>query len=302
VIDVFLQMAALLGCGVAWRALRPGGLDAETTRRVLAGVVYHLLLPALVLVVLWRAPVGADTLRIAVVAGGGVVTAFGLAWAAYRLFRLERAPLLALLLASAFGNVTYLGLPVLESTLGPWARSVAFMYDLFACTPLLLLIDAWLARGSGAGDRSWGKALLRVPPLWAAALALALNFAEVPCPEWLEMLLQRLGVPVVPLMLFSVGLALSWQPGWGRRLGILIPSVVIQLVVTPLVVAGLADGVGLSGDLRRAVVLEAAMPTMVLGIVVCDRHRLDTPLYAEALTVSTALSVASLPLWLHVLG
>jgi len=44
-------------------------------------------------------------------------------------------------------------------------------------------------------------------------------------------------------------------------------------------------------------VLEAAMPSMVLGLVLCDRFRLDTTLYALAVTVTTLLSLLSLPLW-----
>jgi len=41
------------------------------------------------------------------------------------------------------------------------------------------------------------------------------------------------------------------------------------------------------------------MPTMVLGLVICDRFKLDTSLYAEAVTVTTALSLITLPLWLE---
>ena len=59
--------------------------------------------------------------------------------------------------------------------------------------------------------------------------------------------------------------------------------------------------IGLSGDLRAAVVIEAAMPSMVLGIVLCDRFKLDVGLYATAVTVTTALSIVALPVWFHLL-
>jgi predicted permease len=48
-------------------------------------------------------------------------------------------------------------------------------------------------------------------------------------------------------------------------------------------------------------VLEAAMPAMVLGIVFCDRFGLDTGLYAAAVTLTTALSLVTLPLWFALL-
>jgi malate permease and related proteins len=60
---------------------------------------------------------------------------------------------------------------------------------------------------------------------------------------------------------------------------------------------GAAALLGLHGELRTAVVLEAAMPSMVFGVVLCDRYGLDTGLYATVVTASTALSLFTLPLW-----
>ncbi|MGM0595375.1 MAG: AEC family transporter, partial [Pseudomonadota bacterium] len=111
-----------------------------------------------------------------------------------------------------------------------------------------------------------------------------------------------LAAGVVPLMLFSLGLGLRWDSGWGGRLALVIPVVVIQLLVTPLVVWWASDLMALQGGVRTAVVLEAAMPSMVLGIVLCDRYRLDSSLYAMAVTLSTALSIISLPLWFSLLA
>ena len=62
--DVFTQMAALIACGIAWRIWRPLGIHADTSRQSLTGLVYVLLLPALVLHVLWKSPLGLDSLRI----------------------------------------------------------------------------------------------------------------------------------------------------------------------------------------------------------------------------------------------
>jgi predicted permease len=43
--------------------------------------------------------------------------------------------------------------------------------------------------------------------------------------------------------------------------------------------------------------MEAAMPSMVIGIVLCDRYGLDTGLYAAAVTLTTLLSLFTLPVW-----
>lgn len=303
---VIAQMGVLIGAGVVLRLTRPGGRDPELLRRGLTDIVYYLLLPALVLDALWRTELGVDTLRIAVLAATGVLASLWLAGAGCRLCRVPAATRGALLLAAAFPNVTYLGLPVLEATFGPWARGVAIQYDLFACTPLLLTVGILTARRYGSGEAQVPAGILRpllqVPALWAALLAVVLNRSGVAEPAVVESLLRLLGNAVAPLMLIALGLGLRWLGSDPRQLARVLPVLLIQLLLMPLLVWGLALASGLDGRLLAPVVLEAAMPSMVLGMVLCDRYGLDTPFYATAVTLSTALSLVTLPLWYQVLS
>jgi len=298
------QMAALIGVGVAWRWLRPGGLDADRARAAVATLVYYLLLPALILSVLWRAPLGLESGQVALSAAGGVAAMLALTWLLLRPFRVSRRVRGTLLLAAAWPNATYLGLPVLEATFGDWARRIAIQYDLFACFPLLMTAGVLIARhhGDHGGPENPLATLLKVPPLWAAALAVALNLGGVPLPAPLADLLGDVGDAVPALMLLALGMGLTWGAwSWG-----LVPAaalvVGLQLAVQPALVAALAGAAGLAGQPLQAVVLEAAMPTMILGVVLCDRYGLDTALYAKAVTLSTALSLVTLPLWFGLLG
>ncbi len=297
--EVIGQAAVLIVLGVLWRMTTPQGLDADTLRNSLTTLVYVLLLPALVLLVLWRAELSVDAVKVAVLAALGVGVGMGAAWLWFRLQHPAPAALGALLLAAAFPNATYLGLPVLEASLGPWARAIAIQYDLFACTPLLLSVGIMLAQhygGSGNGVHPL-RNLMRVPPLWAAIFGVTLNLLQVPLPTIPAKVMEMLASGVVPLMLFSLGLGLRWGGGWKQRISLVTPVVVIQLLLTPLVVWGASSALDLQGPVRTAVVLEAAMPSMVLGIVLCDRYRLDSSLYAMIVTVSTAFSIVTLPLW-----
>ncbi len=302
--EVIGQAAILILCGVLWRLFTPQGLGADTLRHSLTTLVYVLLLPALVLLVLWRAELTLDAVRVAVLAALGVGGGMALAWLWFRLQRPTSAAMGALLLAAAFPNATYLGLPVLEASLGPWARAIAIQYDLFACTPLLLSVGIMLAQhygGSGDGVHPL-RNLMRVPPLWAAIAGVVLNLLQVPLPAVPARVMEMLAAGVVPLMLFSLGLGLRWGGGWAQRLSLVMPVVVIQLLLTPLLVWGASELLDLTGAIRTAVVLEAAMPSMVLGIVLCDRYRLDSALYAMSVTVSTAFSIFSLPFWFSLLS
>ena len=301
--EVLVQMGGLILCGVFWRLRHPLGLKADDVRQTITALVYVLLLPALVLQTLWQAPLGLDVAKVAIVAGSGVLAGMLAAHLIYRFSGTPKKIAGAMILASAFPNATYLGLPVLESTLGEWARSVAIQYDLFACTPLLLTVGMIIGRhyGSGANGENMLASLLKVPPLWAAVVAVALNSADVPMPSLLQNWLQMMGGAVVPLMLIALGMGLQWSSFRLHNLPTVAPVLIIQLLGMPLLVWGLAHILGLRGDLLTAVVLEAAMPCMVLGLVICDRYRLDTGLYASVVTLSTALSMVTLPFWFGLL-
>jgi hypothetical protein len=297
--EVIGHMAVLIACGVLWRMMSPMGLDADTVRQAITGLVYALLLPALVLLVLWRAPLGVDVLRVALSAAIGVVIAMLLAGICYRFLGVPRRVAGALVLAAAFPNATYMGLPVLESIFGPWGSTLAIQYDLFACTPLLLTLGILLAKRYGDNHDSENAflGLLKVPPFWAAIIAVALNLLEVPQPSWSADLLQMMGGAVVPLMLIALGLGLRVHSIQLSSLPVLIPAVLIQLLVMPLLVYGAALWLGLSGKTLVAVALEAAMPSMIIGLVLCDRYGLDTARYAITVTLTTAVSLLTLPLW-----
>jgi len=294
-----IQMAALILCGVAWRYLAPGGQDAKTTRVALTGLVYYLFLPALVLLVLWQASLGVDSLRIALLAATTVLVSLLLMSWLCNVCKMDGPTRGAALIAAAFPNVTYLGLPVLEATLGKEARSIAIQYDLFACTPLLLTIGVWIAMHYGrASDTGHGpRDVFKVPALWAALLAVVLNILAVPIPDGLRSWLQTLANGVVPLMLISLGLSLYISREHLHSMRSVFPVLGIKLIFMPALALGLSMVLGMQGMLQQAVVLEAAMPSMVLGLVLCDRYGLNSVVYAAAVTISTAVSFVTLGIW-----
>jgi len=307
-LDVLLGMTAIIVTGVVWRTLL-GRKSAEVIRSHLAQAVYHIFLPALVLHVLWQSPVDLNTIRIPLVAALSVLLSLLAAFLLYGNGKLVAAFLPgssnkkvgALLLAASFGNFSYLGLPVLSQTFGDWAQVIAIQFDLLASTPILFTVGIILARyyGNSSEGSHVLLSLLRVPPVWAAAAGLLLSFFAIPMPTWLDNSLSSLAAAVVPLMLLSVGMALRWQSGWAMRIPVLLPVMLIQLVLMPLIAWGASMGVGMPEQYLPPSVVEAAMPTMVLGLVICDRFKLDVALYAEAVTLTTMLSLLSLPLWLQ---
>lgn len=302
-ISVILQMAVTIALGLLWRRFAFGGWSAERARGALTTAVYYFFLPALVLGVLWRAPLGVDTIWISLSAATGVLVSMVAMALIGRVMPLSRPQFGALLLAASFPNATYMGLPLLASLLGDSGKAIAIQYDLFACTPLLLSVGIWLAARYGEHSEQIHpiKSLLRVPPLWAALLGGALNLSGVPEPAWAAEFLDRIGGAVVPIMLIALGMSLRLATLSPRHLLVVSPVLGIQLFLMPAAVLSMAILLGLTGDLKMAVVLEAATPVMILGLVLCDRFGLDTEMYATTATASTLLVLLTLPLWHYLL-
>lgn len=302
--SILFQMAILILCGAAWRVLRPQDLDADTSRAVLTTLVYYLLLPALVLEVMWRAPVNINSARIAATAAGVILLTAPLAWGIYRWLLRQPKPVVgALVLASVFPNATYLGLPVLENAFGEFGRRIAIQYDLLACTPLLLSGGILFAQAHGEGETAHPlRTISRIPALWALLIGVSLAGLDIAPPAVLTAWLKMLGGAVVPLMLIAVGMGLRWNGLYGTKILLSLPALAIQLFLMPYLAWQLAWYVGLQGKELAAVVLESAMPSMVLGIVLCDRYRLDSSLYAVTVTLSTFTSLFTLPLWFEWVG
>ena len=298
-LNTLLQMFALIGLGLAWSVYNPARIDSALIRKVLTDLVYYIFLPALVFRILWLAELGLHSIKIALVAAIGVFSALLLTWLICRRCGTQRRVTGAILLAAGFPNATYLGYPVLVETLGDWAGAVAIQYDLFACTPILLTLGIMLAARFGDhSEKPHPLALLiRVPALWAALLAIVVKLLGLAPVAGIMGLLDLLGSAVIPIMLFAIGLALQQGFGERRHFGTIIPVVLIQLLIMPLIVLGSALLLNMDPRLLTPVVLEAAMPSMALGVVISDRYGLNTGIYAAAVTASTFLSIATLPLW-----
>lgn len=306
--QVMLQMGLLIVAGIAWQRFAPAHISAISHRRALTDLVFYILLPALVIDVLWQAPLDADTFSIQLTAVARLATAAVLMWLCLQLWHrfapISRAQQGALMLAATFPNATYLGLPVTSEVLGDWAQEMVLKFDLFACTPILLSVGMLMAQTYGASENRSNpfKELLGVPPLWALVFACMLNLTHTPQPEMIGHALHTLAGGVVPLMLIALGMSIRWDTFKMALLSKLLPVCIIGLLIAPFTAMVVAQWLGLQGHTLTAVTLLSAMPTMVFGIIICERYHLDGALYAAAVFSTTLLSIFTLPIWFQFLS
>jgi len=299
-LEVFLTLFVLMGGGVVVRFI-PGFPERKQVRQTIGTAVLMFFLPALSFRVLYEAPLTTELLAVPVVSAIVTLVSLGAAFVVYGLFfrgRLPRPVIGALILASTWCNATYLGLPVVKAVVGDHMQRIPIEFDLLAMTPLLFTIGTVISveygtRGTRHTFVEGLRQVVLLPPFLAAFAGIACNALHIPIAQWLLNALHTAGGVVAPLMLFNVGLALA-MPRL-NTLARITPALIIKLILAPLIGFVAIQWFITDVDVARATLLESAMPTMVLTMVFAERYGLDEETLAQAIIISTLLSMLTLP-------
>jgi malate permease and related proteins len=270
-------------------------------------VVLNVFLPALAFGLVATAKVDRSFIAVPITAGVVILLCTGAVFAVYRLIpgvrKIPGPAFGVMILAASYGNVTYLGLPVITEMLGAERGYVAILYDLLASTPILLTVGAFICARYGSGKViSLAESLKRVimlPPLWAVGAGIAVRLGRVTVPNLVLDTIGIMGKPVIPLMMFTVGLALDFRDV--KRLPIAIPALAIKLFLAPVLAWWIGSRLGVTGEVLEAITIEGAMPVMVLSLVIADEFELDVPLAAACIAVSTVALFGTMPMMMKML-
>ncbi len=268
---------------------------------MLSAVVLNVFLPALAFGLVASARADKSFISIPLAAASVVILSTVAGFVVYRLlpgFRNIPGPTFGvMILAAAYGNVTYLGLPVITEMFGAEYGYVAILYDLLASTPLLLTAGIFLSARYGSGKTvSFTESLRRVimlPPLWAVAAGMAVRLSGTVVPQLVLDTVGLMGRAVIPIMTFTVGLALDFRDV--KRLPMAIPALAIKLFLAPVLAWWIGSRLGITGNALHAVIIEGAMPVMVLSLVIADELDLDVPIAAACIAVSTVALFFTMP-------
>ncbi|GBC91311.1 MAG: AEC family transporter [Fimbriimonadales bacterium] len=294
---------ALLGLGAVIRRV---GWIADAHIHWLVPWIVRVPLSALVFSALAKSSVSPSLLGVWGVGLVSTLGALGLAWLLGHLLRLRPSTRAILMVGGTLGNTGFLGTPLIAALYegDPQRIASAVTFDMGVTALVVHTLGLSLLAAAGAkGERtSLTEGLKRVasmPVFWATLLGYLTALLSIPIPQPVLFTLETLGQITVPLALIAIGAMIRWR-ALGNRWRALLLIVAYKCVATPLFTLGWLLLSGLPEGLARSVLLQSAMPTVMVSAVYAAYYQTDAELAASLVVVSVPVALALLPLWTSV--
>jgi hypothetical protein len=209
-----------------------------------------------------------------------------------KLFKLERAHLLAVILTVGFGNTGNYGLPVVKFAFGDDALAVASIF--FVATSILFNTGGVIIASLGHSDlKSAILSLFKIPSLYGVVLAVLVKWTGFQIPIPLEHTIEIAANGAVPSMIVLLGLELT-KIEWSNNFQALSVGVATKLLIAPVVGLIIASMFGFQGFEKQANIIQAAMPAAVATTVIANEFRLESSLVTAIVFIGTILSPLTL--------
>ncbi len=155
---------------------------------------------------------------------------------------------------------------------------------------------------TGGVGGSWKSKLLNPPSLAVVAgVLLNLTGATSHIPTFVTDAVGMVGAAAVPMGMILVGAMTADHLGeaqWRSGTASLALASVLRAVLAPAALVTLAWLAPISTELRRVLVVEAAMPAAMFSIVVTRYHAGDGPLAVRIVIGTSLVSLIAIPFWL----
>jgi predicted permease len=300
ILKIVAPVFILVGGGYLFRRLRWMAPEADQTILKL-GV--NVLLPALIADTvlgnpllskaddLWQPPLLAFVL---------ITTSMGVVALLLAPLKLPHETTGAGIITAGVQNFGYMVIPLVEALYDRQTLGVLFIHNL-GVEIAMWSVGVWILARKKAGS-SW-RNLVSTPAV-AVLLSGLLNLlnANAWMPEVLRKSLHMLGQAAIPLALLLTGVTIYDQVRQRNeeppRYAALSIALLARLAVLPLLILAVARFVPMPTELRNVLVLQAAMPSAMMPVVICRHHGADSRFCVQIVLLSTAFSLVTVPLWI----
>ena len=280
--------------------LRRVGLVNEKDGALLSRLVTHVTLPALIFVSLAKSVLHWEYAVLALIMLAAEIVCLGLAWLVGRRMQLAPPQMGAVTLAAGFGSSAMLGYALISQVYGGNVQAIAeaVVISELGVGPAMFTLGVMIAMYFGSEQEDVGQRMAEVlgffrSPIFISVVA-GLIWSSLKLPtdapfvSVLFQALELLGSANAFLVAMAVGVLLHF--GGLRSLLPLVAAVcAIKLILKPVMVWLPSLALDLTAVQTQILVLEAAMPSALLTVVLANTYGCDGKL-ASRLVFATALA------------
>lgn len=283
------------------------GLGTEW-QRVLNQFALKIGLPVLIFSVLAKASFSfQNELPLIISNSIFLILSFVLALVFGFIFRLKKQMLLTLFICFAFGNVAYLGIPVLTEVSGeqvlPAVSLIIAVYLFWLFTIGIGYLDYETCKNKNDVVKDLVKNFTTNPLLLSVIFGIAVSLIGIQLPSVVLKSLNMISASVTPTVLVVIGLFIGKS-----KIGHItewIPVFMFTLLTLFILPALFYFGVQFFGYEPISFspsIIEAAMPLAITPFALADKYKLHKEFIARSIVLSTILSVISLPIWISLVA
>lgn len=236
-----------------------------------------------------------------------VLIGFAIIIALSKIFKLKEKTSLTLFICLTFGNIAYLGIPVLTQVYGnetlPQISLLIAVYFFWIFT----IGIGYLEYNKNNGNKDFLKNLLinlfKKPLIIAIILGIIFGAFNIEIPAILNKPIDMISTSVTPIVLLVIGLFIGGSKfGKASEWAFVFLFCVITLIILPAIFYFILKLFSFNPSNFSISIIELAMPSAITPFALADEYNLNKKFIAHSIVLSTILSILTLPFWMSVLG
>jgi predicted permease len=199
-------------------------------------------------------------------------------------------------------NYGYVPLPLVQKLFGGTTTAVLFLHNVGVEIALWTVGISIISAAKPPARNRW-RHLLNAPVV-AIIIAVLLHFAGAR--RWLPEVgltaIHNIGITAIPLGLLLTGATFADETRDLRmhtRVRTTIASVILRLGLLPVLMLLLARWLPAPVELRRIIVIQAAMPCAVMPVILAKHYGGDPATAMHIVVVTSLLALLTIPFWLQ---
>ncbi len=220
------------------------------------------------------------------------------AWVLSRILTRKVADRGVVAFALVFGNVGFMGYPVVASIFGHQAVFYAAVLNVVNTFAVFTIGTMMITGGEGSDAERFSKKVLYSTPMLSAYLSMlivALGIDNIP--DYVSQPLTMIGNITVPAALLIIGSSMSHLPLRALMGNLTVyGTTLFRLALLPVGVHFLCLALGFDPFVTSINTVVIAMPVATYGTILCLKYNRDTTLIAEVTFITTLLSMLTIPL------